>query len=210
MSVSRTQKLKILNRRQQVMALRLKEWSQAEIAAELGVSQATVSGDLKQIEKEWRASSIRDFDLACAVELKKIDQLERAAWEGYEQSKKPAQSAVMHGDAGSSPARKTVKNRYGDPRFLDQVHKCMAARRALLGLDAPKRVESQESPDKPLTIASLLNMVTKAGPVSTTPPTNVIDVEAECRKLLEEYEQQGTGGMEAGQAPAEPAKPVLS
>ena len=43
-------------------------------------------------------------------------------------------------------AEKTVKQRVGDPRFLEQLHKCMATRRALLGLDAPTKI-APTSPD---------------------------------------------------------------
>ena len=38
-----------------------------------------------------------------------------------------------------------VKNQIGDPRFLDQVHKCIASRRALLGLDGPLRIETHDT-----------------------------------------------------------------
>jgi hypothetical protein len=41
---------------------------------------------------------------------------------------------------GSERTEKTVRQRIGDPRFLDQIHKCIASRRALLGLDAPTRI----------------------------------------------------------------------
>ena len=34
-------------------------------------------------------------------------------------------------------AEKRVEQQPGDPRFLEQVQRCLAARRALLGLDAP-------------------------------------------------------------------------
>jgi len=34
-----------------------------------------------------------------------------------------------------------MKNQHGDPRFLDQVNKCITHRRALLGLDSPLGIE---------------------------------------------------------------------
>ena len=37
---------------------------------------------------------------------------------------------------GKGQGEKTLRNQYGDPRFLEQVLKCSAGRRALLGLDA--------------------------------------------------------------------------
>lgn len=56
-------------------------------------------------------------------------------------------------DGGSARARKTVKNQHGDPRFLEQVQKCVAQRRALLGLDAPTLVAPVTPSGDPLKLA---------------------------------------------------------
>ena len=45
-------KVQIEYRRTQVAELYLKGWTQAEIARKLGVSQGTISSDLKAIRKE--------------------------------------------------------------------------------------------------------------------------------------------------------------
>ncbi len=78
--------LQIDRRRQLVADYYLRARPQATIALELGVSQATVSGDLKAIRKQWRESQIRDFGEAITIELKKIDRLEREAWYAWERS----------------------------------------------------------------------------------------------------------------------------
>lgn len=134
------QQLEIARRRQQVADLYLQRFTQATIAERLGVSQATVCNDLKKIRAEWRNSAIRDFDQSCELELRTIDWVQRESAEAWERSKKPAQSAVIHGDGTSSPTRKTLKNQNGDPRFLDAIQKCISARCALLGLNAPQRL----------------------------------------------------------------------
>jgi hypothetical protein len=108
------------------------------IADKLGISQATVSADIKRIRREWRVSTLRDFDTACELELQQLDRVEREAWELFVRSQKPAQSAVISGDGNG--ARKSLKNRDGDLRALEVILKCGAARRALLGLDAPTRI----------------------------------------------------------------------
>ncbi len=113
--------------------------SQTAIAEQLGVAQSTICEDLRAIEKEWRESTIRDFELSRRIELRKLERIEREAWYGWDRSQKPAQSADIPGD-DLQPSRKRVKNQYGDPRFLDQIHKCIAGRRALLGLDAPTKI----------------------------------------------------------------------
>jgi hypothetical protein len=118
----------------------LQGWSQTSIAAHLRVTQSTVNGDIRAIQSEWRASGIRNFDLIREVELRKLDRLERESWSAWERSQKPVQSAVVTGDGSGRQTRKSMKNQVGDPRFLDQVNKCIAQRRTLLGLDAPLQV----------------------------------------------------------------------
>jgi hypothetical protein len=138
----------MINRRRETVAdLYIQGWTQAQIANHLSVSQPTVCADLKAVQKQWRESSIRDFDLLRERELKKLSRLEREAWTAWERSQKPAQTAVVSTDGRSDQkTQKTVKDQIGDPRFLAEIHKCVASRRALLGLDAPERV-SLTSPD---------------------------------------------------------------
>jgi Putative ATPase subunit of terminase (gpP-like) len=108
--------LDVLNRRQQVAHYYLQNWTQAQIAEQLGVRQPTICADLKHIREQ--------------------DLLEREAWAAWERSKKPTQSATVDGEGAAQRTRKTMRNQVGDPRFLDQVNKCIAQRRAILGLDA--------------------------------------------------------------------------
>src|SRR5947209_7436505 len=138
MAVKNQKKFEILRRRQQVAELYVQRHSQAAIAEKLSISQATVSADIKHISSQWRASTVRDFDSACELELQQLDRVEREAWQLFERSQKPAQSATM-GDGHGSATRKSIKNRDGDIRALDVILKCGNARRALLGLDAPTR-----------------------------------------------------------------------
>jgi hypothetical protein len=129
------EELAVSQRRKQVAELYLKGSSQPAIAEQLGVSQPTVSGDLKAIQQEWRESAIRDFDELRAIELQKIDLIEREAWAAWQRSQKPAQSAIVTGEGHDQKARKSMKHQYGDPRFLILVAQCINQRRALLGLD---------------------------------------------------------------------------
>lgn len=131
-------KFEILRRRRQIAELYVQRHTQATIADKLGISQATVAADIKRIRREWRVSTLRDFDTACELELQQLDRVEREAWELFERSQKPAQSAVIGGDGNGT--RKSLKNRDGDLRALDVILKCGTARRALLGLDAPSRI----------------------------------------------------------------------
>jgi hypothetical protein len=140
MPVKPNKRLELIRRRQQIAELYLQSWTQVAIAGRLGISQSIVSDDLKRIRQEWRASTIRDFDLAQIEELQKIDRIEREAWSAWAQSQKPAQSAVINGDGGDRPTRKSIRNQHGDARLLEVILKCNAARRTMLALDPPMRI----------------------------------------------------------------------
>ena len=132
--------LERLERRKSIAELALKGWTQAAIAEQLGVSQATVSLDLQHIIEEWKDAGLKYVEHARGIELVRLQRIEREAWGGWERSQKPTQTAVMDGDAGANPnsgkARRTIKNQTGDPRFLDLILRSSAQRRSLLGLDA--------------------------------------------------------------------------
>ncbi len=141
MSVKKSKKIAIAKRREKVADLYLQGWTQCQIAEQVDVKQSTVSDDLKKIQAAWRASSVRDFDQARELELRKIDRIEREAWAAWERSQRPAQTATTSDESNQRKTRRQMRNQYGDPRFLEQVNKCIASRRALLGLDAPIRTE---------------------------------------------------------------------
>jgi hypothetical protein len=136
-------KLEVTKRRREVASLYLQGWPQADIAEKLQMSQSTVCLDLRRIHNTWKESGLMDFHTRQVVELQKLDRLEREAWAAWERSQKPSQQARVKGGRSEQDAERVVKNQIGDPRFLDQVHKCIASRRALLGLDGPVKIEAR-------------------------------------------------------------------
>jgi predicted transcriptional regulator len=182
MGRSRQEDVHIEQRRRQIATLYLKGTPQAEIARELGVSQGTVSSDLKAIRREWRDSRIRDFDEVVDVELKKIDQLEREAWSGWERSQQPAETTKVTLDGAGKKAQKVTQQQTGDPRFLEQIQRCIATRRALLGLDAPTRI-APTSPDgqESYHVYVMAELMRLSEAAASGPP--VIDAEYIAREL---------------------------
>ena len=83
---------RIEQRRTQVAELYLKAWTQASIAGELHVCQATISSDLKSLRHEWSESRIRNLDEVREEQLRKSNGLLREAWNAWEQSKEPAKT----------------------------------------------------------------------------------------------------------------------
>jgi predicted transcriptional regulator len=137
-------------RRQEVARLSLRGWVQVEIAQHLGVTQGTVSNDLKAIRQQWRQSAVRDFDLAREEMLRSIETIKREAWDAWERSKKPQQEATVEGEAPRQKTRKRIRNQNGDPRYLEIILRCGADQRAILGLDAPTKIAPTTPDGKPL------------------------------------------------------------
>jgi DNA-binding CsgD family transcriptional regulator len=146
----------VLARREQVARRYLQGEQQAEIAASYGISQAQISKDLSAIRAEWLASAIRNFDLARAEELAKIDAVEREYWLAWERSKADAETSiqeqhddpiVQYGKDGkpviTTKTRKRMrlerKGQVGGAQYLAGILTCIERRCAILGLDAPKR-----------------------------------------------------------------------
>lgn len=84
------------------------------------------------------------------MELAKLDRIEREAWAAWEWSPKPQQSAVILDDGAQQPTRKMLKNQNGDPRSLELAMKCVAARRAILGLARRSHCSTPERRASPL------------------------------------------------------------
>jgi len=160
MSISRKRKIQIEQRQRQVAELTLKGLAQSEIAARLGISQSTVSNDLKAIRAAWRQGALRDFDATFSEQLEMLTLIQREAWEAWERSKQPGHTAVIAGAGEGEPSktRQTIKRQTGDPRFLEQLQKCLAASRALLGLaiEGDRRAKIRLSEKNVFTIAGIV------------------------------------------------------
>ncbi len=133
----RQKKIAIAQRRDKVTEYYLKGKKQSEIAEMLGVTQATVSLDLKAIRDMWLESSLRDFDELKAQELAKIDELEAAYWAAWERSLGDVQTKTLRGNKSDQVKTIKLEEQNGDPRFLQGVERCIQKRCELLGLTAP-------------------------------------------------------------------------
>ena len=79
----------------------MKEWTQEAIARELGVSQATISTDLKVIHQEWSESQFSNLDESREEVLKKLQVVLRDAWQ---RSQKPAEATRIIQQNGEKKA----------------------------------------------------------------------------------------------------------
>lgn len=116
-------------------------------------SLRTVHKDVNALLKEWRETRIENIDLSVQLELERIDDMIREAWAAWDKSKtdyekkRAKQQGVPGGGEDGGEGVVTIKMEqqkeevicYGDPRYLDLVHKLSQERRKLLGLYAPEK-----------------------------------------------------------------------
>lgn len=152
-------KTEITHRRLQVSEMYLRGVYQSEIAAKLGVDQATISRDLAELRKEWLDRSVNHIDQRKAIELAKIDRLELEYWAAWDRSKENAEVEVVEQigsrkkiKSGTGDNKETIEperikkykrteGQSGNPAFLAGVLSCIDKRCEILGLNAPKRTD---------------------------------------------------------------------
>ena len=108
-------KFQIERDRQTIARLTLQGVTQRDIARRLKLSQPMVAYDLAAIRKEWQGRDDAEFAEARGFAMAKLENLEVAYWEAYDQSTK----------GGKRP---------GKPRYLAGVRACIEKRCRLLGL----------------------------------------------------------------------------
>lgn len=122
----------------------LRGYTQAQIGEILGFTQQQISLDLKEMQKRWKESALRNFDEAKAQELAKIDNLELEYWEAWHNSRGQKKvSSTERADTASGQRNKAqirTEDMQSDPRFLEGVRWCVDRRCKLLGLDAPSKI----------------------------------------------------------------------
>ena len=145
------QPAKVARDRALVARLYLAGRYQADIAAELGVSQSTVSRHLRDLQALWLKESVAAIDKKKALELAKLDVLELEFWDAWRRSQtKSEKSTVVRRGAGVGQAetapvdelRIVTERQVGDARFLAGVLDCIERRCSILGIDAPKKIEA--------------------------------------------------------------------
>ena len=134
----------------------------AEVMARLALktySLETVKSDIDSLLQEWRDTRIGDLDLALQLELERIDNLVKEAWEAWERSKenykkvKGTQEGIpgtpdgegdgQSGEIVTTKMKQTSEDvvSYGDPRYLEVINRLLIERRKLLGLYSPEKMD---------------------------------------------------------------------
>jgi hypothetical protein len=121
-------------------------YKQSEIGEVLGISQQHVCEDIKKLREAWRDSGIRNFDLAKEEELRKLDAMEREAWDAFRRSRRPmttrSQEETKKPGGGDGDRKLKIEQRetVGDPRYMLIVLDCIDKRCKLLALYPPQKI----------------------------------------------------------------------
>jgi len=139
------------DRREKVSLLLLEELSFSEIAKRLSMTVNQVKSDVDRIFADWRDNALINAERRVRVLLRRISRRRtdaRAAWlrsigksETTRKSKRVLDSTSNGSSAGTTEVRVETKTLVGNPKFLQVEANCDEQERALLGLDAPKRLE---------------------------------------------------------------------
>ena len=117
----------------------LKGRSQREMIDELSISRNTVQKALKELQQTWQSQALFDFNAAKAMQLAKVDHLEKVAWEGYHLSQQGKTSTTEMSTGRTNFTSETKSSSLaGDSKWLDKVQWCIDQRCKILGLHAPK------------------------------------------------------------------------
>ena len=129
--------------REVIMDMVLQGFRTNEIAEALGVHASRVS----KVKESGRIAHVDRFawkyEERLAQQLRRIDLLEKEAWESWQKSKKPETTITEDyyeedGDGEESPnvtLKRVIKSSNGDPRFLAIISRCIDQRSKLLKLD---------------------------------------------------------------------------
>lgn len=133
-------------------ALYLRGKSYGDIAAELSVSRDTVKNDMKRARAMWRKRATRTYAKHLHEQLAKLDEIENAAWHGWERSlKDELDTGTEDGTTPKGEISKTKvrrRSQSGNASMLKIITDTVRQRCELLGLlDSDARNGNQEETD---------------------------------------------------------------
>lgn len=155
-----------LERQRKVSELYREGYSQHIIAQKVGVGISTVCSDIRAIKDLWLSLNSEEVAAKVVEQLAKLDRIEEQAWKAWHRScepavinhkKREAQRQAVKTDETTPDGKpkyelklvptkiideETQKGQAGDPRFLDQVMKCVEMRLKVMGALKPDQNNS--------------------------------------------------------------------
>lgn len=148
----KSESLARIERRVEVTNLYRRGLTMREIAETLGISVSTVCADVKAARSRWKEQYAADYDALKSEQLAKLDEVERAAWEGWDRSLRNAVKETIKDTPDGIMESVTTEGQAGDPRFLKVIESVIAKRCRILGLDAPHKIEIESTVTKTIEV----------------------------------------------------------
>jgi Helix-turn-helix domain len=128
---------------------------QAEIAKAVGLSQGTVSTEIKRLIEFWKEQRLDDLDKIKLEQLHRIDRMERELWEAWNKSKRSGKRTITKSKAGEFSgsvqqdkywSAKSVEEDViaGDMQYMHGIQWCVQERNKIIGLYAPKKLAATD------------------------------------------------------------------
>jgi transposase len=154
----------LLERRHTVAQLKLRGYSQVDIARQLNVSTATICTDVKAIKAMWREECVDTVEDMRNEAMLKLRKVEREAWSAWERSQSAKETKSLKSDGESEESQIREEGQVGDPRFLDIALKANREVVDLVGLAAPKKLELKDVSAIPIggLVSGLLGLIEQA------------------------------------------------
>lgn len=180
-------------------------WTQVDIAAKLGRSQALISMDWKVVVQQVQAEQSEDAKAVIAVKVAQLQLIQKEAYDAWLRSKAPACKQVdeelqslKQGGGGYNKTIKTQEFQVGDKGFLDTCVKAILTETQLKGYMPDKKTLVQ--------MQATVGMITGAELMEALAalPDKVPDPLAEALKRIEhlpKVERQASEVLEPGQLP---------
>jgi hypothetical protein len=130
----------IAERRARVLKLRIEQVPYAEIARQLGITEAVADSDYRRAVEARRGALDTQREAAVAIEMAKLDAIEQAAWEVLRHE----HIVIQHGKVVRIN-RKPVADDAPVLQAIDRLLKTAERRARLRGLDAPVKVEVDDA-----------------------------------------------------------------
>ena len=133
------------------LELSIQGWTQAQIAADLHVSQPGVSKLLGRVEQRVLQELNTVVGRQKARQTLRLEHLYNEAMRAWDRSKadttRRRQRKTQGGANGDATmAELVVEDEHGDPRYLEQARRALTDMTKLWGLDAPQKIDIQPSP----------------------------------------------------------------
>lgn len=104
------------------------------------ISRHQISYDIRLIIERWERSAVNHIEQRKAQELAKLNEIEAAAWDGFERSLQNKEETIKGTTPKGHQDITKIVGQAGDPRYLDIALKCVDKRCQILGLDAPTKI----------------------------------------------------------------------